>query len=754
MEKLFPLPLIDSPVSPAFPTHSDSSSVYTSSRQHTNTAACCTSSVSSGENSLTQAPDYGCPDEGKSQLAERRASRGSEERFIPLKRPRKGGLEEPACATPAPLGAVNHDEINEHRLRSPASNSRAACSVASPPSAIAVACGPALNNGQPAESTRKEESSATTTSLSEGIVPRHEGRTDEAKGVAKPHAALSAARLSRGRQKGELRRDGRGAAHEMNIFADAVLSSIQDTSWETLKALSFDSLRRAIFRCLQDLRAAGGVPSEGGPQDPGRFANHVENILDACNSEDLAPYLQIFAVCLTQGCEPHCLPMEARVLMVECLSALKATGYSVHVRRVFEEYHRLVSTLRRRDVLLAPLSNDSIAGVGRWGSSCCALRQVAAAAGPEDGQLADLWVSASRWNQTPEEAQESDFQGSVCRSSGRPEDFLLHCKGVILKQLRYLRRIAPVWAARDRSYQYHMEAVLGAKTPSELARYLLILSSLQPDPDGKHIVSVGSLHDCLRELHLLQRTDSQEGLTGALPVTHAELAQCLAAVQSKRNLEGGLSGPLMTLGRKHGARTVSALPAPSTRAQKYRLVSPQLEAEVTANLQRLSSLPCGDPFLTAFGAPRAKARGEDPSLMYAEELMAVAAGAADPPTVAQQWAFTELQRLRQYWAEGMFPLATREEASLPPLAPPSTPVSLYSAPGRLGFAWRMPRTRSTPCPISTARGTNASCSGHHFPSATHCRNGEASSRASFQRLSPPRAALQSSGTRGFISQAS
>lgn len=199
-----------------------------------------------------------------------------------------------------------------------------------------------------------------------------------------------------------------------------------------------------MFRCLQDLRSEGGASTDGGPREPGRFANHVLNILDARDREDLAPYLQIFSVCLRQGRAPCSLSGDARQLMLEALAALEATGYSVHVKQVFAEYSRVVRTLRRRDVLLAPLCNSAHSNNGKLPRG--ALLHLAAAAGPEDAELADLWVNASLGDPHMQEACGDGPHATACRSGGRPQEYLLQCKDIIVRQLRALRRLVPVWA--------------------------------------------------------------------------------------------------------------------------------------------------------------------------------------------------------------------------------------------------------------------------------------------------------------------
>lgn len=236
---------------------------------------------------------------------------------------------------------------------------------------------------------------------------------------------------------------------------------------------------------------------------------------------------------------------------------------------------------------------------------------------------------------------------------------------------------------------------------------------------------------------MLQRTDPQESPTIALPVTQAELAQCLAAVQSKRNSDAGAAVGTGAAGRKHCVRSAAALPALGTRGQKNRLMSPQLEAEVAANLQRLSSLRHPSPFTSSPGNSRPGAQEVEASMLYAEELMAVAAEDAHQPTMAQQTAYAELQRLTQYWAEGMFPSASDEEEPPPP-PPLSPPHSVSPGPGRESHSWKLPRTRSTPCPVGTAEGTYASASRPYSLTAVLNGGGEASSRSSPQRLSPHR----------------
>lgn len=56
-----------------------------------------------------------------------------------------------------------------------------------------------------------------------------------------------------------------------------------------------------------------------------------------------------------------------------------------------------------------------------------------------------------------------------------------------------MRRCAAAAAARDRAYQYHLEAVLRAQRPTELMPYLAVLSSLEADPEGRYPVSAASL---------------------------------------------------------------------------------------------------------------------------------------------------------------------------------------------------------------------------------------------------------------------
>lgn len=221
------------------------------------------------------------------------------------------------------------------------------------------------------------------------------------------------------------------------------------------------------------------------------------------------------------------------------------------------------------------------------------------------------------------------------------------------------------------------------------------------------------LQECLRELHIPQRMDLQEGLTGPLPVTQGELLQCLAAAHSRRTAEQAGGGPLGPTGRKYAARAVSSLPTLSTRGQRHKLVSAQLEAEITLNLQRVASRASEGLFSSA-ADPRerlAEAVG-DPSLLYAGELLEVAEGDnGSPQTAAQQCAFIELQRLSQYWAEGMFPDACGDEGTAAAAAaahptglssPPSPPHSVVSAPGRAPAPCRLTRTRSTPCPFPAA----------------------------------------------------
>lgn len=207
--------------------------------------------------------------------------------------------------------------------------------------------------------------------------------------------------------------------------------------------------------------------------------------------------------------------------------------------------------------------------------------------------------------------------------------------------------------------------------------------------------------------------DLQEGLTGPLPVTQGELLQCLAAAHSRRTAEQAGGGPLGPTGRKYAARAVSSLPTLSTRGQRHKLVSAQLEAEITLNLQRVASRASEGLFSSA-ADPRerlAEAVG-DPSLLYAGELLEVAEGDnGSPQTAAQQCAFIELQRLSQYWAEGMFPDACGDEGTAAAAAaahptglssPPSPPHSVVSAPGRAPAPCRLTRTRSTPCPFPAA----------------------------------------------------
>ncbi|KAL8433498.1 hypothetical protein Efla_005452 [Eimeria flavescens] len=514
-------------------------------------------------------------------------------------------------------------------------------------------------------------------------------------------------------------------------------------SWEDFASSPFASLKSAVFRCLQDLRAKGGegAASGGGPsaRGPGCFSSHVLNILDACELADLGPYLEIFSVCLRQGPLPRCLSAAARGLMLEALEALEASGFSVHVRAVCRQLSRVVRTLRRRDTLFppstlscnGPLPSSSSCGLsssctcsssGSSGNSssrsCCSgrggpepLPRPAAAGGREDAELADLWVNASLDDPEAEADTRGRPHAEVCRGIDRSHEYLLRCKLKILRQLRALRRLAPVWASRERAYEYHLDAVVAARSPAELWCYLVIFSSLQSDPDGKYPVSVSSLLGCLRELRLLQCGELQETAASTLPVTQAELTQCLAASSTKRMCEaaaggGGHHGP-----RKHASRSASAasLPALATRGQKHRLLSPQLDAEVNLNLQRLEAAKargllsgscCFAPAaaVSSAGPPRERADG---SLLYAEELMAVAAG-VDPeqkhPTAAQQAALSELQRLLRYWDEGVLPAAAEQEApDTPPVEPaPHPAVSVACGPLKQPPLWKLTRTRSSP----------------------------------------------------------
>ncbi|KAL8275256.1 hypothetical protein Esti_000840 [Eimeria stiedai] len=484
------------------------------------------------------------------------------------------------------------------------------------------------------------------------------------------------------------------------------------------------SLKLGVFRCLQDLRAEGeGPPGRGSRSRAlGCFSNHVLNVLDACEVEDLEPYLQIFSVCLKRGAPPRCLPAAARGLMLEALEALEASGFSVHVRAVCKQYRRVIRTLRRRDALFPPLtssssSNSSSSSSGSMeGGRREVLRMAAAAAGREDAELADLWVNASLDDPEAEKDRWGRPHAEACRGIERSHEYLLHCKHTILRQLRALRRLAPVWAARERAYEYHFEAVMGARSPAELSAYLVIFAGLEADPDGKHVVSMSSILGCLRELRLLQFSNPQEAAAAlAPPVTQAELSHCLSASSAKRGLAaGGGAG-----GVPHGARKMSgrsaaaaAMPAPATRAQKHRVVSPQLEAEVGFNLRRLAADRQGTAVFgcSVFASPASprdvRLRDTDSSLIYAEELLAVAAG-GDPSSsaVAQQAACGELQRLLQYWEEGVFPAVSSAETPATPGTPQSPRETVFSSSVQLKQPplWRLTRTRSSPpCTVGVA----------------------------------------------------
>ncbi|KAL8453735.1 hypothetical protein Emag_001718 [Eimeria magna] len=490
------------------------------------------------------------------------------------------------------------------------------------------------------------------------------------------------------------------------------------------RASPLASLKLGVFRCLQDLRAEGEGPLGGGPRarGPGCFSSHVLNVLDACEVADLEPYLQIFAVCLRRGAPPRCLPPAARGLLLEALEALEASGFSVHVRAVCKQYHRVIRTLRRRDALFPPLTSSSGSGSGNMGRGRRDVLQLpAATAEREDAELADLWVNASLDDPEAEEDRSIRPHAETCRGIERSHEFLLHCKHTVLRQLRALRRLAPVWAARERAYDYHFEAVMAARCPSELSAYLIIFAGLEADPDGKHVVSMPSFLGCLRELRLLQCSNPQEAAAAlAPPVTQAELSQCLAATSAKRGLAAVGGGG----GAPHGARKMSGrsaaaagAPALATRAQKHRLVSPQLEAEVSANLRRLvadrqgTAVSAGSLFASVATLRDVRLRDTDPSLMYAEELLAVAAGDdPDSITTAQQAACEELQRLQHYWDEGFFPAVSKEDVSATPSTPPSPRESIFSTSVQLQQPplWRLTRTRSSPpCTVGGAAAAAA-----------------------------------------------
>ncbi|KAL8451686.1 hypothetical protein Emed_001848 [Eimeria media] len=527
-----------------------------------------------------------------------------------------------------------------------------------------------------------------------------------------------------------------GVAKDAGFEASAIVASREADPLLEWRASPLASLKLGVFRCLQDLRAEGEGPLGGGPRakGPGCFSSHVLNVLDACEVADLEPYLQIFAVCLRRGAPPRCLPPAARGLLLEALEALEASGYSVHVRAVCKQYHRVIRTLRRRDALFPPLtssssSSSSGSGSGSMGRGRHDVLQLAAAtAGREDAELADLWVNASLDDPEAEEDRSMRPHAETCRGIERSHEFLLHCKHTVLRQLRALKRLAPVWAARERAYEYHFEAVMGARCPSELSAYLIIFAGLEADPDGKHVVSMSSLLGCFRELRLLQCSNPQEAAAAlAPPVTQAELSHCLAATSAKRGLAAAGGGA----GAPHGARKMSgrsaaaaATPALATRAQKHRLVSPQLEAEVGLNLRRLAAekqgaaVSAGSLFASAATPRDVRLRDTDPSLIYAEELLAVAAE-EDPSSslTAQQAAYGELQRLQQYWEEGVFPAVSKEDTPATPSTPPSPRESVASSSVQLKQPplWRLTRTRSSPpCTVggaAAAAGVAAAAAG-------------------------------------------
>ncbi|CDI77980.1 hypothetical protein, conserved [Eimeria acervulina] len=549
---------------------------------------------------------------------------------------------------------------------------------------------------------------------------------------------------------------------------------------------------------------AGGAPGGGGGV-LGSYSMHILNVMEASELADLAPYAEIFSVCLSSGLPPRSLSGEVRQLMKEGLKALEKAGYCVHARHVFEEYRRLLATLKRRDLLLAPLSgsrcssnsssssssnsnsnsnsNSSRSNTITTGctghsasssnSSTCAsssstssrssssstsssnfsFPEAPATAGAEDARLADLWAAAYAEDParergplgSPRSSSSSSSSNASCCTFGRPQEYLMHCKGVILTQLRSLRRLAPIWASRDRAYQYHLETVLGAQHPSELSPYLNVLSALEWDPEGRHPVSAASLLECLRELHILQCMDRREA-QGPLPISQGELLQCLSAASSSRRLaEGSLGGPLgfSSSSRKAAARAVSSTPTLSTRGQqKKRLLSAQLAAEISLNLQRLSSTSLSSLFSSGRGGgPRGLGQDKDTSdasLLYAEELLQVAEGDRNSlQTAAQQFAFVELQRLMKYWAEGVLPQAVTAgddpdpdpdpdpiprktphlSRSLSPPPPYSSSV-FWDSPAKLAAPSRLPRTRSTPSSFAAAAAAYSNSNSNTCTSAT------------------------------------
>ncbi|KAL8432256.1 hypothetical protein ACSSS7_004716 [Eimeria intestinalis] len=538
-----------------------------------------------------------------------------------------------------------------------------------------------------------------------------------------------------------------GAARASGSEASAIVASrgglcgTQEDTLSEWRASPLASLKLGVFRCLQDLRAEGEGPPGGGPQDrgPGCFSSHVLNVLDACEVADLELYLQIFSVCLRRGAPPRHLSTSARGLMLEALEALEVSGFSVHARAVCKQYHRVIRTLRRRDALFPAFTSRSSSSSSGSSSSSSSnsssssssdsmgsgrrdvLQLAAAAAGREDAELADLWVNASLEDPEAEEDRFMRPHAEACRGIERSHEFLLHCKHTILRQLRALKRLAPVWAARERAYEYHFEAVMGARCPSELSVYLIIFAGLEADPDGKHVVSISSLLGCLRELRLLQCSNPQEAAAVlAPPVTQAELSHCLAASSAKRGLAAaGLGGGPPHSARKTSGRcaAAAATPALATRAQKHRVMSPQLEAEVSFNLMRLAgerqgtAVSAGSLFASAATSRDVRPWDTDPSLIYAEELLAVAAG-DDPNSsvTAQQAACGELQRLLQYWEEGVFPAVSRKDTRATPTIPPSPQENISSSSVQLKQPplWRLTRTRSSPpCTVGGAAATTA-----------------------------------------------
>lgn len=195
---------------------------------------------------------------------------------------------------------------------------------------------------------------------------------------------------------------------------------------------------------------------------------------------------------------------------------------------------------------------------------------------------------------------------------------------------------------------------------------------------------------------------------------------------------------LSSSGRKHAGRAASALPALGTRGQKHRLMPLQLETEVAAGLQRLATLRGLSP-LTASQAQH-QLEDKDPSLLYAEELLQVAAeGGGRQPAAAQEAAYAELQRLAQYWAEGLYPAHTEEETTTTAaaaVASLSPPQSVSSVPCRSANAWRLSRTRSSPCPVgSMGSSTRAAVSHQPYASAAFLSASGAACRRLPQR--PP-----------------